>query len=101
MAPQSQFAYAQLPVYKYQFFDPENLKFCEHPITPPSQVQMSHFSEDVDADEQPKNDDAPVDPPADIETPDSIVEIIDDPADAPGDGTCTLDSRRCLHHIEC
>jgi hypothetical protein len=77
--------YARLPVFKYQTFDRESLTFSEHPIKPPSPRKMRYFGSDADADEPPKNDDAPVDPPADAEPPDPPIEILDLPADPPAD----------------
>ena len=86
MAPQNSFLYAQLPVFKYQTFDRENLTFSEHPIIPPSPRQMRHFGQSADADEPPKNVDASVDQPADPEPPDlDVIEIIDSPEDPAAD----------------
>ena len=78
--------YAQLPVFKYQTFDRETLKFSEHPIIPPSPKQMRYADDDADPGEPPKNDDAPSDPPADAEPADSTIEIIDLSPDAPAEG---------------
>jgi hypothetical protein len=93
--------YAQLPVFKYQTFDRDSLTFCEHPIIPPSPRKMRYFGEGADADEPPKNDEAPVDPPADTEPSDLSIEILDLPADALADGTSAINLRRRWCPIEC
>lgn len=78
--------YAQLPVFKYQTFDRETLKFSEHPIIPPPPRQMRYSDDDADPGEPPKNEDVPSDLPADTEAADSAIEIIDLSADAPAKG---------------
>jgi hypothetical protein len=91
--------YAQLPVFKYQTFDPHNLVFSEHSIIPPSPPKMRYFGEGADADDPPKNDDVPVDNPADTESSEQPVEIIDLSADASTEGRLTADPRRQFHLI--
>lgn len=95
--------YAQLPVFKYQTYDRESLTFSEHPIIPPSPRKRREFCEDADADEQPKNDDAPVHLPADHEPSDPPIDIInlpaDAPADAPADGRRTVKPSRIFQHL--
>jgi hypothetical protein len=86
MAPSPSFPYAQLPVFKYQTFDNQSLTYSEYPIIPPTSSKMTHFGEGADADEQPKNGEAPADPPADSETSDPPIEIIDLSTNAPTDG---------------
>ena len=86
--------YAQLPVYKYQTFDTQHLVFSEHSIIPPSPPNLRYFGEGADADDPPKNDDVPADNPADTESSEQAVEIIDPPADASTEGKLTADPRR-------
>ena len=79
--------YAELPVFKYQTFDRETLRFSEHPIIPPPSRRMRYADEDTD--EDLKSDYDPVDPSA----PDEPHEIIDldslleesKPADTPSE----------------
>jgi hypothetical protein len=78
--------YAQLPVYKYQTFDPKTLTFSSHPIIPPRPRQIPYFGEGTDADELKKNDNNPSDQPLDTETPESAIEIVD----VLGDGRCNF-----------
>ena len=92
MAPQPQ--YAQLPTFKYHTFAPQSFVFSEYPVIPPSPPKMRYFGEDADTDDPPKNVEAPDDPPADTETSEPLLDIIDLPPSASGDGRSTVDLRR-------
>jgi hypothetical protein len=84
--------YAQLPVFKYHTFNPQNLVFSEYSTIPPSPPKLRYFGEGADADDPPKNDD-PADNPADTESSEQPVEIIHLPADASTEGRLTADPR--------
>jgi hypothetical protein len=92
MAPKPQ--YAKLPPYQYHKFAPQSFVFSEHPVIPPSPPKMRYFGEGDDADDPPKNVEAPNDPPADTETSEPILDIIDPPPSTFGDGKSTVDLRR-------
>lgn len=92
MAPQPQ--YAKFPPYQYQTFAPHTFVFSEHPVIPPSPPKMRYFGESADDDDPPKNVEAPDEPPADIETSEPLLEIIDLLPSASGDGRSTVDLRR-------
>jgi len=80
MAPK----YAQLPVFKYQTFDRDSLKFTDHPILPPPPPpQLS--SPGVDADDKSKTNNF------DDDTPNPTVaepaaEKTEESADKPAEG---------------
>jgi hypothetical protein len=86
--------YAQLPVYKYQTFDQKTLTFSEHPIIPPRPRTTLYFGEGADADELTKNDNNPSDQPLYTEMSDSVIEIIDVPAD----GRCNFHFQTQVKH---
>lgn len=96
MASKVPLMYAQLPVFKYQTFDLESLKFSEHPIIPLPPRKIRYADEDDDTNEPPKNDDAPNEPSADTEAANPDNETVDTLGDAPADGACT--SRVYEHH---
>ena len=75
-------------MFKYQTFDREALTFSDHPIIPPPPEQMRYC--DDDANESPKNDEPPIDPPVDIATSDPPAEAIDPPADTSAEGMFDL-----------
>ena len=41
-----QFKYAELPVFKYQTFNPESLTYTDHPIIPPDRISFTDRNAD-------------------------------------------------------
>lgn len=80
--PQGKFQYAQLPVFKYQTFDRESLKFSDHPIIP-----LNAKPPIVDDADDQKNGDGLNEPPIDPMPP--PVEDVPVPEADPPAGKCT------------
>ena len=87
--PPQKFKYAELPVFKYQTFNPEAVIFTDLPIFPPEKINSSDRH---NADDLFKSDDAVVDPdlPGDSEP-----EIIEVTPDATGNEDSTLLKPSC------
>jgi hypothetical protein len=64
--------YAQLPVFKYQTFGPENLAFSNVPVSPPPTTPLPYFG--VVTDLAPKSDETPNETPPIAETTESPAE---------------------------
>lgn len=87
MPRRKDFRYAELPVFKYQTFDPNSLTFTDHPIVPPEKINFSNrsaeelFTHDDDAASEPEvvvlTDDQPPEPEPEVE----VVEVKDEPAE--------------------
>jgi hypothetical protein len=90
MPPQPQ--YAQLPKFQYQHFDPLKIVYSDHPIVPPPRPNMGYSDENADADDPPKNGNAPANPPVDTELVEPPMEIVD-----LGDMITIVDGRSTLH----
>ena len=79
------FKYAELPVFKYQTFDPTSVTFTDHPVVPPEVINFSHrytddpFKPDEAVDGEPEVivlDEPVIDLEPDPEL--EVIEIIED-----------------------
>ena len=93
------FKYAELPVFKYQTFDPTSVTFTDHPVAPPDVINFSDrytddaFKPDEAADAEAEVivlDEPVVDPEPEQEL--EVIEIIEDATE--GMAVCYT-SREC------